>query len=132
MFMLTTGPGTVAAFPDVCRTPPVGTAVAYPNTVRTATSAPVAEQVIVEGAPALNQLSQGQVGTGNEAGRLKGVVSAEVGGRCLFTGGCSTVLIDGAPAQRVTSISGQNAAGMQSNARGMAVGPSQSTVLTLG
>lgn len=132
MFMLTTGPGTVIAFPDVCRTPPAGVAVPYTNSVRTPASAPVAEQVVVEGSPALNQLSEGQVSTGNEAGRLKGVVSGEVGGRCLFSGGCASVLVDGAPAQRVTSLSAQNAAGMQPNALGMAMAHSQSTVLILG
>ncbi len=132
MFMLTKGPGTVLAFPDVCRTPPAGAAVPYPNSVRTPSSAQTAEQVIVEGAPALNQLSEGQVSSGNTTGRLKGVVSGEVGGRCLFLGGCSSILVDGAPAQRVTSVSAQNAAGMQPNAQGLAVAPSQSTVLTLG
>lgn len=132
MFMLTMGPGTVLAFPDVCRTPPAGAAVAYPNCVRTPTSAPAADQVVVEGAPALHQLSEGQVSSGNTAGRLKGVVSGEVGGRCLFLGGSTSVLVDGAPAQRVTSVSAQNAAGMQANAQGLAVAPSQSTVLILG
>ncbi len=132
MFMLTKGPGTVLAFPDVCRTPPVGAAVPYPNIVRTPTTSQTADQVIVEGAPALHQLSEGQVSSGNTAGRFKGVVSGEVGGRCLFLGGCSSVLVDGAPAQRVSSVSAQNASGMQPNAQGMAVGPSQTTVLTLG
>ena len=50
----------------------------------------------------------------------------------LYLLGCFTIFVDGPPAQRLTSITGQNALGLLPNAPGMTLVPSQFTVLTLG
>lgn len=138
MFMLSMGTGTDLAFPDVCITPipsPTGvtpTPLPYPNTSMTATTSPVAANVLVDCMPALNLVSEGQVSLGDNAGVKGGVVTQRFSGGADYIVGCFTILVGGAPAQRLTSVTGQNAAGVVPNAVGMAVAPSQVTVLSLG
>jgi hypothetical protein len=134
MFMLSMGPGTDMAFPDVCLTP-VGPAVApvpYPNVAMSAATLPVAPNVLVECTPALNMMSKGLVSMGDEPGVLLGVVSHLEAGQTSYEVGCFTIIVGGAPAQRLTSVTGQNCMGVLPNAVGACIAPSQVTVLTLG
>jgi len=133
MFMLTMGTGMNLGFPDVCLTPAVAPVpTPYPNISMTSASAPVANTVLIDCMPVINLLSKGYVSNGDEAGTVGGVVSHLIDGMTLYLVGCTTIIVDGAPAQRLTSITGQNSAGMVSNAPGICIAPSQVTVLALG
>ncbi len=134
MFALTMGPGMDMAFPDVCLTPsgPVPAPVPYPNIAQSATSLPVVPNVLIAAMPSLNKLSLGMVSNGDEAGVLLGVVSHLEAGQTQYMVGCATIMVGGAPAQRLTSVTGQNSMGVLPNASGVCLAPSQTTVLTLG
>ena len=134
MYMLSMGAGMNLGFPDVCNTPtPVGPIpVPYPNINMSAATAPAAYNVLVDCMPSLNLLSKGLVSFGDNGGLLMGVVAPMDCGQNLYMVGCFTILVDGVPAQRLTSVTGQNALGMMPNAPGMSIVPSQITVLTLG
>lgn len=134
MFLLTQGAGTNSAFPDVCNTPagPAVVPVPYPNIAMTATTAPAAYNVITDCMPSLNQMSQGLVSVGDQPGVLLGVADGCIAGGTTYIVGCVTILVGGAPAQRLTSVTGQNAIGKLPNTVGASVAPSQVTVLTLG
>jgi len=138
MFMLTMGAGMDMGFPDVCITPipspagPVPTPIPYPNTAMTATSVPAAYNVLVDCMPSLNLLTKGMVSAGDNTGVQGGVASHLMSGQTTYVVGCFTILVDGVPAQRMTSVTGQNAMGVLPNAPGMCLVPSQVTVLTLG
>lgn len=134
MFQLNMGCGIDFAFPDVCLTPtPAGPVpIAYPNMAYSVTSAPAAYNNLVECMPALNQLSKGLVSVNDQPGVALGAVSHPEAGEAAYLLGCFTIFVDGPPAQRLTSVTGQNAMGMLPNATGMCSVPSQFTVLTLG
>jgi hypothetical protein len=138
MFMLTMGAGMDLGFPDVCITPipsPTGeipTPLPYPDIGMTATNVPAAYNVLADCMPAINQLSMGTLSNGDEVGLEGGVVSHMIDGQTEYLVGCFTILVDGVPAQRMTSVTGQNAMGVMPNAPGMCLCPSQVTVLTLG
>ncbi|MDR1777085.1 MAG: DUF4150 domain-containing protein [Desulfovibrio sp.] len=134
MFMLSMGAGMDMAFPDVCLTP-VGPAVApvpYPNTAMSAATAPVAANVLTECTPTLNALSKGLVSLGDQPGVLLGMASHMEAGQTAYNVGCFTIMVGGAPAQRLTSVTGQNCLGVIPNAVGTCIVPSQATVLSLG
>jgi hypothetical protein len=133
MFQLNMGCGMDLGFPDVCLTPVVvPVPVPYPDMAFSVTSAPAAYNILVDGMPALNQLSEGLVSVGDQPGVLLGVVSHLEAGEAEYLLGCFTIFVDGPPAQRLTSVTGQNALGLLPNAPGMTLVPSQFTVLTLG
>jgi len=134
MFMLSMGAGMDLGFPDVCLTPagPAVVPIPYPDIAVTATTAPAAYNVTVDCMPTVNQLSMGLMSNGDEPGILGGVASHLIDGQTEYIVGCFTILVDGIPAQRLTSVTGQNALGMLPNAPGMCLCPSQVTVLTLG
>lgn len=133
MFQLNMGCGMDLGFPDVCLTPVVvPVPVPYPDMAFSVTSAPAAYNILVDCMPALNQLSEGLVSVGDQPGVLLGVVSHLEAGEAEYILGCFTIFVDGPPAQRLTSVTGQNALGLLPNAPGMSIVPSQFTVLTLG
>ena len=138
MFMLSQGAGMNLGFPDVCLTPiptpagPVPTPIPYPDTNVSAATAPAAYNVLVDCMPSINMMSIGLVSFGDCTGVLGGVVSHNDVGQTDYMVGCFTIFVDGAPAQRLTSVTGQNAMAMLPNTPGMCVAPSQVTVLTLG
>jgi len=133
MFMLTTGPGMNFGFPDVCITPEAaGAPLPYPNFNMSILSEPVVPNVLVDCMPTINLLSKGVLSFGDEAGTAGGVVSHLIDGQTEYIVGCTTILVGGAPAQRLTSITGQNSLGMLPNCMGSCIVPSQVTVLTLG
>jgi hypothetical protein len=133
MFQLNMGCGMDLGFPDVCLTPVVvPVPVPYPDMAFSVTSAPAAYNILIDCMPALNQLSEGLVSVGDQPGVLLGVVSHLEAGEAEYLLGCFTIFVDGPPAQRLTSVTGQNALGLLPNAPGMTIVPSQFTVLTLG
>ncbi|MEW5723555.1 MAG: DUF4150 domain-containing protein [Thermodesulfobacteriota bacterium] len=135
MFALTMGAGMDLGFPDCCNTPlaaGVPVPIPYPNIAMSATSAPAAYNVLFDCMPVLNQMSEGLVSLGDQAGVMGGLVDVMIGGEAAYLVGCFTIIIGGAPAQRLTSVTGQNALGMMPNGPGMCLCPSQVTVLTLG
>lgn len=134
MFALTQGAGMDLGFPDVCLTPigPVPVPVPYPNIAESATTAPAVYNVLMDCMPTLNQASLGLISEGDEPGIGLGVVSHLESGQTEYQVGCITIMADGMPVQRLTSVTGQNCLAAMSNAPGMCVCPSQCTVLTLG
>ncbi|MDR1686342.1 MAG: DUF4150 domain-containing protein [Desulfovibrio sp.] len=134
MFMLSMGAGTDMSFPDVCLTPagPAVVPVPYPNTAMSSATAPVVPNVLVECTPALNQTSKGLVSLGDQAGVLMGVASHMMSGQTSYNVGCFTIMIGGAPAQRLTSVTGQNCLAVMPNSVGACIAPSQTTLLSLG
>jgi hypothetical protein len=120
-------------FPDVCLTPmPAPTPVPYPNTSMSAATMPMAFNVLTECTPTLNMMSKGLVSLGDQAGVAMGAVSHIVGGQTSYIVGCFTIMIGGAPAQRLTSVTGQNCLAVMPNGPGVCLVPSQVTLLTLG
>lgn len=128
------GGGMSLGFPDVCLTPtPAGPIpIPYPNMATGATANPMttALTVLTDCMPSLNQMSQTMISMGDNAGVNMGVASGLVMGPQEFILGSFTVLKEGAPAQRMTSITGHN--GLSMNAPGISLVPSQVTVLVLG
>ncbi len=133
MFALTQGAGMDFGFPDVCLTPIiVPVPIPYPNIAESATTAPAAYNVLIDCMPTLNQVSLGLISEGDEPGVELGVVSHLESGQTEYLVGCITIMADGLPAQRLTSVTGQNCLAVLPNAPGMCICPSQVTVLTLG
>ncbi len=134
MFMLTMGAGMDLGFPDACITPLAAAQVPlpYPNMAVSAPTMPAAFNVLVDCMPVINTMSKGLISAGDQTGVDGGVVSHMFGGQTSYMVGCFTILVDGAPAQRLTSVTGQNCMGVQPNAPGMCLVPSQVTVLSLG
>ncbi|MEG9883615.1 MAG: PAAR-like domain-containing protein [Hyphomicrobiales bacterium] len=136
MFALCQGKAMQMAPADVCKTA-VGPAVVpmpYPNISYSASATSVVGHVLFEGLPAVTQAAKDAVSTGDEAGASGGggVVSSKVCGQTTYIKGCSTIFVGGAPLQRLTSVTGQNAEGGTENAVGGSYTPAQTTVLTLG
>ncbi len=133
MFGLTMGPGMSLGFPDVCTTPGVPPIpVPYPNTALSSATSPVVSNVLFSCTPCINMASKGLVSVGDQAGALMGVASATIGGQTSYNVGCFTIMVGGAPLQRLTSITGQNCMGVVPNCPGVCIAPSQTGVLTLG
>ena len=134
MFQLTMEGGMNMGFPDVCNTPtPAGPVpIPYPNisTGSTANPATTAMTVLTECTPSLNQSSQIMISNGDEAGVNMGVASGMIMGPTEFILGSFTVFVGGSPAQRLTSMTGQN--GQSMNCPGVSLAPSQTRVLVLG
>ena len=132
--MLSQGAGTSLGFPDVCLTPvgPVVTPVPYPDTYMSASTAPAVYNVLVDCMPSINQMSMGLVSFGDCTGVMGGVASHLIDGQAEFMVGCVTIMVGGAPAQRLTSVTAQNCVAKLPNAAGTTIAPSQTTVLTLG
>lgn len=138
MFMLTMGEGMDLGFPDVCLTPiptpagPVPTPIPYPNIAESVTTAPAAYNVLIDCMPVINTLSTGLVSEGDDTGVETGLVSHMISGQTHYEVGCFTIFVDGMPAQRMTSVTGQNCMALLPNGPGMCLVPSQVTVLSLG
>ena len=133
MFALSMGVGMDMCFPDVCLTPaPAPTPIPYPNTAMSASTMPMAFTVLTECTPTLNMMSKGLVSMGDQPGVAMGAVSHLVAGQTSYMVGCFTIMMGGAPAQRLTSVTGQNCLGVMPNGPGVCLVPSQVTLLTLG
>jgi hypothetical protein len=133
MFLLTVNEGMNFGIPDVCLTPsPTGAIpMPYPNISNPAeaNSATAAENVVVDSAKALTLISEISSSEGDEAGSEGGVVSGEIMGPTRFLMGSEKLFINGAPAARITSETGQN--GEMMNIVGASIVPTQTIVLVL-
>jgi hypothetical protein len=129
MFAATQMMGTDMGFPDVCLTPtPVGPVpIPYPNIAMAPMAIPNVMTVLIMGAPAHNMGTSIPLTNGDNAGVALGVASGMVMGSSRHLTGAFTVLIDGMPGTRMTSVSLQNG----TNCPGVRLVPSQPTVLVL-
>lgn len=120
------------AFPDVCKTPipPAGPVpIPYPNFSMGMTSAPPCAKIFVGGTPAHNMSTKGTISNGDNPGIAGGIASNVVMGPTAHLVGSFSVLLQGMPATKMTSMTGQN--GMSMNIPGMRLVPSQLKVLIL-
>jgi len=127
MFANTNGGGLDFAFPDVCDTPPVPEPIPYPNMGPGPETVPFCANILFDGAPANNLDSEVPLTQGDDPGVELGDASGTVMGPSRSETAAFTVLLDGAPATRLTSMTIQNSTNME----GMRIVPSQTTVLLL-
>ena len=129
MFANTQMMGMDTGFPDVCLTPtPAGPVpIPYPNIAMGPMGVAAAYNVLFMGAPAHTLATTVPLTNGDNAGLATGVASGTVMGPSRHLTGAFTVLVDGAPASRLTSMALQN----NTNCPGMRVVPSQVKVLLL-
>jgi hypothetical protein len=97
-----------------------------------AATAPMVLNVLTECTPSLNMMSKGLVSLGDQAGVLLGAVSHIMSGQTSYDVGCFTIMVGGAPAQRLISVTGQNCMAVMPNSVGACIVPSEVTVLALG
>ena len=121
--------GMDLAFPDVCLTPagPVVVPIPYPNIAMGPTAIPSQFTVLLEAMPAHNMATITPLTNGDNAGVAMGVASGLVMGPSHHLTAAFTVLFDGVPATRLTSMSLQNL----TNAPGARLVPSQVKTLLL-
>jgi len=127
MFANTQMGGLALGGPDVCLTPPVHLPIPYPNLAAQPMGVPAVYNVLLMCAPAHNMLTQVPLTNGDNVGLELGLVSHTVMGPSRHVTAAFTVLIGGAPATRMTSITLQNMV----NAPGISIVPSQVKVLLL-
>ena len=119
------------AFPDVCNVPMPAGLVPTPliNIALSCSHIPAQFVVIICGGLAENLLTQGTISSGDEAGLALGVVSGLILGPDRAFLGSFKVITGCAFATRLTSPTLQN--GLQPNAVGISLTPSQFCVLVL-
>ncbi|MFH1983886.1 MAG: DUF4150 domain-containing protein [Pseudomonadota bacterium] len=132
MFQNTMGGGMNMGFPDVCLTP-VGPAIVpipYPNISFGPTTVPptTAMTVLTDFMPSCNLMSETATSIGDTTGIGEGVMSGMIMSPTHNLVGSFTILKEGVPAARMTSMTLQN----NTNCPGVSLAPSQFTVLTLG
>ncbi len=125
MFQNSSAGGMDMSGSDVCKTPPVGTPSAYPNTVQGPTSNDNVPNILVGGGPVGNMNTIYSRSQGDEGGSQGGVASGVIQGQSQHVTGAYTVIIQGAPATRQTSTNSTN----QNNTTGSRGSPSQTRVL---
>lgn len=121
--------GQDMGFPDVCLTPsPAGPVpIPYPNIAMGPTAIPNVPTVLYMGGPAHNMATTIPMTNGDNAGVALGVASGMVMGPARHVTAAFTVILKGAPATRLTSVSLQNS----TNCPGCRIVPSQVKVLLL-
>lgn len=129
MFANTQMMGVDTGFPDVCLTPtPAGPVpIPYPNIATGPMGVPAAYNILFMCAPAHNMATTIPMTNGDNAGLATGVASGTVMGPSRHLTAAFTVLLDGVPATRLTSMALQN----NTNCPGMRIVPSQVKVLLL-
>jgi hypothetical protein len=128
MFANTQMMGIDLGFPDVCLTPmPAPIPVPYPNVSTGMMGVRAADNVLIMCAPAHNLGTIVPLTNGDNAGVNLGVASGMVMGPSRHLTGAFTVLVNGLPATRLTSVSLQNS----TNCPGIRAVPSQLKVLLL-
>lgn len=126
MFASTQMMGLDLAFPDVCKLPTL-VPIPFPNLALRPMGVGAAYNVLNVCAPSHTLLTTIPLSFGDNAGILGGVVSQTDMGPSRRVTGAFTVLYDGMPAARLTSMGPQNTI----NCVGMTIVPSQLTVLVL-
>lgn len=127
------GGGQCAAFPDVCKVPapPAPFAPApFPNMGQVMQASGTCSKVKICGKEALVKSSEISRSNGDEAGTLKGMISATNMDKISYKMGSSKVKFGGTAAVTVTKPTSHN--GTNANAPpGMQVAPSQTSVILL-
>jgi hypothetical protein len=121
--------GTDMGFPDVCLTPvpPAIVPIPYPNIAMGPMAVPNCPTILIMGMPAHNLGTSIPMTNGDNAGVSMGVASGTVMGPSRHLTGAFTVLFQGMPATRLTSVSLQNS----TNCPGVRIVPSQPLLLLL-
>ncbi len=119
--------GVNIGFPDVCLTPPTSLPIPYPNISFGPLGFPPAWNVFWMGTPAHNLMTQPAMSVGDQPGVMLGVASHTVMGPSRPVLGAFTMLVDGMPATRMTSMYLMNTM----NAPGITVVPAQVKVVIL-
>jgi len=112
---------------DVCKTPPFGIPVAYPNQANGPEAIPNVPNIIYVGGPVHNLNTIIPVTHNDEAGSMGGVASGTVAAMSRHVTGANTFIIQGAPITRMTSVNLPNS----QNTSGTRVAPSQTKILIL-
>jgi hypothetical protein len=121
--------GMDLGFPDVCLTPavPAPIPIPYPNIAMGPTAIPNVLNIFIMAMPVHNMGTTTPLTNGDNAGLATGVASGTVMGPSRHLTGAFTILFEGMPATRLTSMSLQNS----TNAPGCRIVPSQPVVLLL-
>ena len=130
MFANTQLGGLDTGLPDVCLTPAaagVPVPIPYPNLAAGPMGVSAAYTVLFSCAPAHTLATSVPLTNGDNAGVSMGVASGTVMGPSRHLTGAFSVLVVGAPASRLTSVSLQNS----TNCPGARILPSQVSVLIL-
>ncbi|HYP63086.1 MAG TPA: DUF4150 domain-containing protein [Acidocella sp.] len=129
MFTNTQMMGMDLGFPDVCLTPagPAVVPIPYPNIAMGPTAIPSQFTMFIMAMPVHNLGTEVPLTNGDNAGVATGVASGTVMGPSRHLTGAFTVLVDGMPLTRLTSMSLQNS----TNAPGVRLVPSQPVMLVL-
>jgi len=115
-------------FPDVCLTPtPAPVPIPYPNISFGPTGVMPSPNVLWMCTPAHHLMTTPPVSIGDTAGIATGVASGTVMAPTRPVTGAFTVLVNGLPSTRMTSINIQN----NTNCPGIAIVPAQIKVLLL-
>jgi hypothetical protein len=112
---------------DVCKTPPWGTPVAYPNQANGSEAIPNVTTIIFVGGPVHNLNTVIPVTHSDEAGTMGGVASGIFAAQSKHTTGASTIVIQGSPVTRMNSVNLPNS----QNTAGTRLSPSQTKILIL-
>ncbi len=123
--------GMDMGFPDVCLTPappsPAPIPIPYPNIAMGPMAIPNCPTILIMCMPVHNLATTIPMTNGDNAGLATGVASGTVMGPSRHVLGAFTVLFNGMPASRLTSMSLQNS----TNCPGVRLVPSQPLVLIL-
>ncbi len=131
MFVNTQMGGMNLGFPDVCLTPappaPAPVPIPYPNIAVGVMGVPAAYNILTTAAPTHNMSTTIPLSNGDNPGLATGVASGTVMGPTRHLTAAFTVLVDGMPVTRLTSVSLQN----NTTCPGMRLVPSQPMVICL-
>ncbi|HEY4082587.1 MAG TPA: DUF4150 domain-containing protein [Burkholderiaceae bacterium] len=112
---------------DVCKTPPLAIPIPYTNIANGAEAVPNVPTIIYVGGPVHNLNTVIPVTHGDEAGSMGGIASGTVAAQSRHVTGASTIIIQGAPITRMSSVNLPN----QQNTSGSRLSPSQTKILIL-
>ncbi len=121
-------PGMSFTFPDICKTPPVAIPIPYPNFSFHIMATGFVPKVLWQCTPAHVILrTKVPISFGDTPGVLGGLISQTFMSTTFFLTGAFTVLLQGLPATRMTSITLMN----RCNMIGLSILPCQFKVLLL-
>lgn len=127
MFANCSAGGMALSSSDVCKTPPVGNPVSYPNLANQAEAVPNVPTILYSGGPVHNLNTIIPTTRSDEPGSMGGVASGTVSAQSRHATGSGKVLIQGAPQTRLTDTNLPN----NQNTAGQTVAPSQTITMTL-
>ena len=125
MFANCQGGGVDICFPEICKTPPAGAPLPYPNVAMGCSAVGFYPRVILQTGPAHTLATTIPMTSGDEIGAMGGAVALIIKGPSRHTAGSMKVFWGGLPASRLTSPTIQNL----SNGFGARVAPGQTKVL---